>query len=125
MIEQRMHERVLRADRVAFRVSPGRGCPEACRRESAGRTSDLSEGGACIVTDIELPLDATLAVRITIMDPPSIFTHRAVVRWSRQQPEGVWRAGVEFRPESPQLAAEWRGLIRLLKQGGAAQASAA
>jgi hypothetical protein len=71
------------------------------------------------VTDIEVPVDAAMDLRITIMEPPSIFTHRAVVRWCRQlQPEGVWRAGVEFKPESQQIALEWRELVRVLKQSG-------
>lgn len=116
VLDERKHERIFRADRVVFRVQPGAACPADCRRESSGRAGDLSEDGACIVTDVPLPLKAVLELRVTIIQPPAIFSHKAVVRWSRKsEADSVWRAGVEFQHTSPAIKADWYALIRQLR----------
>lgn len=124
--EQRRHERVLRSDRVSFRVYPKSGCPEAVRRESAGRTGDLSESGACIVTDTQLPVGAALELRITITHPPTIFTRPGTVRWSRQsKDDGVWRAGIEFKPTASPADEAWRQFVGELRAADPARVNAA
>jgi hypothetical protein len=118
VVDERKHERIFRSDRVVFRVVPGTSCPGGLRRESSGRASDLSEDGACIVTDVPVPLRAMLDVRVTIIEPPAIFTHKAVVRWSRKSDaDDIWRAGVEFQHNSaPHQKEEWYRLIQSLRE---------
>jgi c-di-GMP-binding flagellar brake protein YcgR len=114
--ERRRHERVLTSDRVSFRIFPREGCPDIFRRESAGRTTDLAEGGVSIVTDAEIPRGAAMQVRVVILDPPAVFSHSGTVRWSRlSEEDGRWRAGIEFTWTSEFPRREWEKAVRTLR----------
>lgn len=114
--EQRRHERVEPAGRISVRVFP-RARPDGGRLEYAGHTRDLSESGACIITDTQLPVGELLDLRIAVADPPTIFLRPATVRWcSRSEADGTWRTGVEFKSRSSFADDNWRQFIRELRQ---------
>lgn len=126
LCERRKDARVASSDRISFIVVPRAGCPELCRRESSGRTKDLSEGGTCFVSGVELPKGAQLQVRIVIMDPPGVYSHQGLVAWSKWSPEdGQWRTGIEFKWDSATRQREWTELIQTLRGGLLERVSAA
>lgn len=124
--DRRMTDRIPYSDKVSFRVFPRAGCPDGCRRESTGKTQDLSDNGACLVTDIELPKGAELQVRVTVSNPPAIFTIRGFVAWSRiLEHDGRWRAGIEFKWTSEVHRREWGSMMRNLRERGMQREAAA
>ena len=84
--DRRIHQRLLIC--VPCRLTGEEG-------EVAGRSYDLSEGGAAIMTDVELRPSAIYDLEIRwIQGPPSRL--RGQTRYCRQLKDGHYMSGFEF-----------------------------
>ena len=69
-----------------------------------GTVADISVGGACVITDVRLDVDAKPRLALSFPNQLSFSSHRTVfttgnVRWTQQNPTGVGvRCGMQFEP---------------------------
>lgn len=79
--------------------------------EIAGRSYDLSEGGAAIMTDVELRPSATYDLEIRwIQGPPSRL--RGQTRYCRQLKDGHFLSGFQFEGAIPDQVREILSALR-------------
>jgi PilZ domain len=82
-----------------------------------GAIADISESGACVWTDAELPVGAALSFRISFANPPEVHEVVGVVVWStvaHGDRQATPRSGVAW------VHATWECRRRLLDIAGRA-----
>jgi c-di-GMP-binding flagellar brake protein YcgR len=107
-----MRERVVRivpheAITVAIENS-GRG-------RSYGVVANISEGGACVLTDASFPVGESLQLELSFFREPQVVPATARIVWSSGNPEiGALRYGLQWLP-----ASEGHRLKTLIERAGA------
>lgn len=89
MPDQRKHRR--------FRVRYEAKLTGGLRPAAGGTLTDLSQGGACLMSEIPIPIHGYLQVQIILPNEAPILIDVAAVRWNQGR-----RSGLEFlnlRPE--------------------------
>lgn len=84
---RRLHARVPYVAPVRVLVPDG--------RHVDGRTEDLSEGGALVVSVHAVPTDRTLTVRLPLPGYGRVVEITGIVRWSKQR-RNLFASGLEF-----------------------------
>lgn len=60
-----------------------------------GRTEDLSEGGALVVTRVAIPTDRPVSIRLPLPGDGRVVEITGIVRWSKERRD-VYASGLEF-----------------------------
>lgn len=77
-----------------------------------GHTSDFSAGGMRIVLGEDVPLGTTVKLVLVLLEPPAIFEHVGVVRWSKLAADGrKYFIGIELTATTPATRQAWERML--------------
>ncbi|HEX2695016.1 MAG TPA: PilZ domain-containing protein [Acidobacteriota bacterium] len=102
MKERRKENRVQEEDKVVLNlVLDGTNAGAAAPLVSL--TRDISPGGACVVTNASVPVDARVRLEIALTGSRRLFRGTGTVRWvNRLFEDSVFEMGVEFAEIDPE-----------------------
>ena len=77
-----------------------------------GHTSDFSASGMRIVLGEDVPLGAMVKLVLVLLEPPAIFEHMGVVRWSKLAVDGrKYFIGIELTATTPAMREAWERML--------------
>ena len=83
VMERRKHARVGLNQAVEIKLYAVQGRDDLSDLVVTCTTGDISNEGIRLHMNESLPTGAALSLRISLTDPPSLFTLHGVVRWTR------------------------------------------
>ncbi len=115
-MERRKHPRVGVDQAVEIKLYAVQGRNDLSDMVVSCTTGDISYEGIRLHMNTDLPKGSALSLRISLTDPPSLFTLHGVVRWTKPEPEGPGCIiGMELADPADNYLYEWRRMVTELR----------
>jgi len=112
MNEMRKTGRVFDRCQLVIKVQKPGGAGPSYGLPRYGHTTDFSAGGMRIVLGEDVPPGATVKLVLVLLEPPAIFEHVGVVRWSKLAADGrKYFIGVELTASTPAMRQAWLRML--------------
>jgi len=111
-MERRQHPRVRLNQAVEIRLYAVQGREDLSDVVMSCTAADVSADGICLHMDAGLSVGTAISMRITLPDPPSLFTVHGVVRWTRPESDGPgYVIGLELSDPADNYLYDWRRMV--------------
>jgi len=123
MEERRRHPRIPSDNKVAVKVISSPEAPDLENRTFFCTTADISRSGLRFCSDVPVPVDTSLELRVSFAQPLRAFVHVGQAVWVREERTATpprYGVGVTFTNTATTTHIEWKALLAEM-QGTAEQ----
>ena len=114
-MERRKHRRINVNHPVEIKLYAVQGRDDLSDVLVSCTAGDISAEGVKLHMNTDLLAGSAISLRISLPDPPSLFTLHGVVRWTRPDPDGEGHIiGLELSDPADNYLYEWRRMTNEL-----------